>query len=97
MDSISTILFLLLAVVISGTLARLTRLPLPLVQIGLGAVIAISVVPTVDLKPAIFFLLFLPPVSAAERFFLLLCNHLQIVTCPQPEFLPVLRSGNRVP
>ena len=61
MASISTILFLLLAVVMSGTLARLTRLPLPLVQIGLGAVIAISVVPTVDLKPAIFFLLFLPP------------------------------------
>ncbi len=61
MDSISTILFLLLAVVVSGTLARLTRLPLPLVQIGLGAVIAISVVPTVDLKPSIFFLLFLPP------------------------------------
>lgn len=61
MASISTILFLLLAVIVSGTLARLSRLPLPLVQIGLGAAIAVSVVPTVDLQPSIFFLLFLPP------------------------------------
>ncbi len=61
MASISTILFLLLAVIVSGTLARLSRLPLPLVQIALGAAIAVSVVPTVDLQPSIFFLLFLPP------------------------------------
>lgn len=58
---ISTILFLLLAVVVSAPLARLVRLPLPLVQIALGAVIALSAIPTVDLKPSIFFLLFLPP------------------------------------
>ena len=58
---ISTILFLMLAVAVSAPLARLVRLPLPLVQIALGAVIAISVIPTVDLKPSIFFLLFLPP------------------------------------
>lgn len=61
MATITTILFLLLAVIVSGTLAKLSRLPLPLVQIGLGAVIALSSVPTVDLKPSIFFLLFLPP------------------------------------
>ncbi|HEY9236546.1 MAG TPA: Na+/H+ antiporter [Phenylobacterium sp.] len=61
MATITTVLFLLLAVIISGTTARFTRLPLPLVQIALGAVIALSVVPTVDLKPSIFFLLFLPP------------------------------------
>lgn len=61
MSSVVTILFLLLAVVISGSLARLTRLPLPLVQIALGAVIALSVVPTVELQPELFFLLFLPP------------------------------------
>ncbi len=61
MATITTVLFLLLAVIVSGTAARLTRLPLPLVQIALGAVIALSVVPTVDLKPSIFFLLFLPP------------------------------------
>ncbi|WP_296597007.1 Na+/H+ antiporter [Phenylobacterium sp.] len=61
MSSVGTILFLLLAVVVSGSLARLTRLPLPLVQIGLGALIALSIVPTVELEPDLFFLLFLPP------------------------------------
>jgi CPA1 family monovalent cation:H+ antiporter len=61
LTTITTVLFLLLAVVLSGTLAKAIRLPLPLVQIGLGAIIALSVVPTVDLKPSIFFLLFLPP------------------------------------
>lgn len=61
MDTVVTILFLLFAVIVSGSLARFTRLPLPLVQIALGAVIAISVVPTVVLKPDLFFLLFLPP------------------------------------
>lgn len=61
MSSVVTILFLLLAVVVSGSLARLTRLPLPLVQIALGAAIAISAVPTVELEPELFFLLFLPP------------------------------------
>lgn len=61
MDTVVTILFLLLAVIVSGSLARFTRLPLPLVQIALGAVIALSVVPTVELKPDLFFLLFLPP------------------------------------
>lgn len=61
MTTITTVLFLLLAVVVSGIVARLVRLPLPIVQIGLGALIALSSVPTVDLKPSIFFLLFLPP------------------------------------
>ncbi|WP_421932168.1 Na+/H+ antiporter [Phenylobacterium sp.] len=61
MESVVTILLLLLAVILSGSLARLTRLPLPLVQIALGAVIALSIVPTVELEPELFFLLFLPP------------------------------------
>ncbi len=61
LTTITTVLILLLAVVLSGTLAKAIRLPLPLVQIGLGAVIAVSVIPTVDLQPSIFFLLFLPP------------------------------------
>ncbi|WP_365698253.1 Na+/H+ antiporter [Phenylobacterium sp.] len=51
----------MLAVVVSGALARFTRLPLPLVQIALGVAIALSVVPTVELDPELFFLLFLPP------------------------------------
>ncbi len=61
MSSVDTILFLLLAVVVSGSLARLTRLPLPLVQVALGAAIALSIGPTVELQPELFFLLFLPP------------------------------------
>lgn len=61
MESVVTILTLLSAVVVSGSLARWSKLPLPLVQIGLGAMIALSVVPTVYLDPDVFFLLFLPP------------------------------------
>lgn len=56
-------LFFLLAVVVSGVLARLSPIviPLPLVQIALGA--AIGAVPgsAITLDPDLFFLLFLPP------------------------------------
>lgn len=58
---IETVLLLLLAVVISGWLARVTRIALPLVQIGLGAAIVLATGHTVDLEPDVFFLLFLPP------------------------------------
>ena len=61
MASIVTVLFLLLAVVVSGALARLTRLPLPLVQIALGAAITSTTLEDVVLNPDVFFLLFLPP------------------------------------
>ena len=61
MEPVGTILFLLLAVVVSGKIARLTRAPLPLVQIVLGVAVALSIVPTVTLDPEIFFVLFLPP------------------------------------
>jgi Na+/H+ antiporter len=61
MALIETILLLLLAVVISGWIARITRLALPLVQIALGAGIVLITGHSVDLKPDIFFLLFLPP------------------------------------
>ncbi len=61
MESVVTILMLLLAVVVSSSAARFTRIPLPLVQIGLGVLIALSIVPTVTLEPDLFFLLFLPP------------------------------------
>lgn len=61
MALIETILLLLLAVVISGWVARITRLALPLVQIALGAGIVLITGQSVDLKPDIFFLLFLPP------------------------------------
>jgi monovalent cation/hydrogen antiporter len=63
METISVALILLLAVVVSGSLARASpiALPLPLVQIALGAVIASVADLGVELRPDIFFLLFLPP------------------------------------
>lgn len=61
MEPVGTILFLLLAVVVSGKIARLIRAPLPLVQIVLGVAVALSMAPTVTLDPEIFFVLFLPP------------------------------------
>ena len=41
MHLIETVLLLLLAVVVSGSIARITRIALPLVQIGLGAAIVL--------------------------------------------------------
>lgn len=61
MHLIETILFLLLAVVLSGWVARITRIALPLVQIALGAGVVMITGESVDLKPDVFFLLFLPP------------------------------------
>lgn len=63
MDSIEVVLAMLLAVVASGYLVRALplSLPLPLVQIALGAVIAGVFKQGVTLDPHIFFLLFLPP------------------------------------
>ncbi len=61
MHLIETVLLLLLAVVVSGSIARITRIALPLVQIALGAAIVLITGSTVDLEPDIFFLLFLPP------------------------------------
>ncbi|MEB2843472.1 Na+/H+ antiporter [Rhizobiales bacterium RZME27] len=63
MDGVTISLFLLLAVVVSGMLARLSpvAIPLPLVQIALGALIAIGTGSAVTLDPTLFFLLFLPP------------------------------------
>jgi CPA1 family monovalent cation:H+ antiporter len=63
LESITIALVLLLAVVLSGTLARLSpiAIPLPLVQIALGAAIASVTGSGVELEPDLFFLLFLPP------------------------------------
>jgi Na+/H+ antiporter len=62
-ETIAVALFFLLVVVISGALARMSpvSLPLPLVQIALGAVVASVANLGVVLKPDVFFLLFLPP------------------------------------
>lgn len=63
METIAIALLLLLAVVVSGALARMSPVPLPppLVQIAFGAAIAAVADLGVTLKPEIFFLLFLPP------------------------------------
>jgi Na+/H+ antiporter len=61
LEEIGVVLSLLAAVVVSSAFARATRLALPLVQISLGALIALSPLQTVRLDPEIFFVLFLPP------------------------------------
>nr|WP_208417670.1 Na+/H+ antiporter [Sphingopyxis panaciterrae] len=63
MDTVSIILFLLLAVVVSGAISRMlpVSLPTPLVQILLGAGIGLSTSYRVELDPELFLLLFLPP------------------------------------
>ncbi|PWF22106.1 Na+/H+ antiporter [Corticimicrobacter populi] len=63
MDTIGLVLVMLLAVVVSGWIVRLLpiAIPLPLVQIALGAVMASIFQYDIQLEPHIFFLLFLPP------------------------------------
>jgi CPA1 family monovalent cation:H+ antiporter len=63
MGTIGIVLAMLAAVIVSGILVRVLPLavPTPLVQIGLGAVIAAFSDNPVPLEPEIFFLLFLPP------------------------------------
>jgi len=63
MESISIVLVMLLAVVLSGVLSRILpgAFPLPLVQIAFGAIIALATNVSITLNPEIFFLLFLPP------------------------------------
>src|SRR5690606_625896 len=63
METLSIVLSMLAAVVLSGVVVRALPLgvPTPLVQIGLGAVIAAFSNFEVQLDPELFFLLFLPP------------------------------------
>lgn len=63
MLTITVILMMLLAVVLSGMLVRMLPMPvpLPLVQIALGALIASVTDFQMELHPDVFFLLFLPP------------------------------------
>jgi len=63
MDSIEIVLAMLLAVIASAYLKRALppNIPLPLVQIALGACIAVYTGRGVQLDPELFFLLFLPP------------------------------------
>ena len=61
--SITLVLVMLLAVVLSSLITRAipVMLPLPLVQIAFGSAIGLSTNLRLTLNPAVFFLLFLPP------------------------------------
>jgi len=63
LETITIILLLLLAVVLSSLISRMLPLPIPrpLVQIGFGVVIGLVTHLRVVLDPEIFFLLFVPP------------------------------------
>ncbi len=63
MGTIGIVLSMLAAVVASGIIVRAIpiAIPLPLVQIALGAAIAAGAYQRVELNPEVFFLLFLPP------------------------------------
>ena len=63
MESVTIVLVLLLAVVISGAVSRMVpfTVPAPLVQIALGAMIGLAADWRVALDPELFFFLFLPP------------------------------------
>ena len=52
---------MLLAVVVSRFVARVTRWPVPIVQIALGVAVFYSGLTSAPLDPHVFFLLFLPP------------------------------------
>jgi CPA1 family monovalent cation:H+ antiporter len=63
LDTITIVLVLMVAVVVSGFVSRLLPLPIPrpLVQIVLGGMIGLVANLRVELDPEIFFLLFIPP------------------------------------
>ncbi|HEY4805951.1 MAG TPA: Na+/H+ antiporter, partial [Paraburkholderia sp.] len=69
MDILFTVLILLLAVAVSGIVTRIMpiKLPLPLVQIGIGALLTFPLVnPHVTFDPDIFMALFIPPLLFAD-------------------------------
>ncbi|WP_242136903.1 Na+/H+ antiporter [Sphingomonas sp. TREG-RG-20F-R18-01] len=63
METVSIVLILLLAVVVSGAVSRMlpVAMPTPLVQIALGFVVGLVTHLRVVLDPELFMLLFLPP------------------------------------
>ena len=61
MEIVTVVLALLFAVLVGDWITRYVPVPQPLVQIALGVALAIGPVPSVELDPHIFFLVFLPP------------------------------------
>ncbi|WP_448096108.1 Na+/H+ antiporter [Luteibacter yeojuensis] len=68
MDLVITILVLLLVVALSGAVVRIlpVKLPLPLLQIALGALLARPFGMHVEFDHELFFLLFIPPLLFAD-------------------------------
>jgi hypothetical protein len=67
MEIVFTVLILLLAVAGSGVVTRLAPLPLPLVQIAIGAMLAWPKLGLhVTFDPEIFMMLFIPPLLFAD-------------------------------
>jgi Na+/H+ antiporter len=67
MNAAILVLTLLLCVAVSAIIVRVSRLPLPLTQIMLGAVVSVpSYGLHVDLEPHLFLLLFVPPLLFAD-------------------------------
>ena len=63
------ILVVLVVVAISGALARLARLPLPVLQIAVGAALAWPVRGIhVEIDPELFLLVFIPPLLFGDAF-----------------------------
>lgn len=63
MQAVTMVLVLLLAVVVSKIIARLlpVKLPLPILQIVIGAILSYVIGFNVRLDPGVFFLVFIPP------------------------------------
>ncbi len=61
MEIVTVVLALLFAVLVGDWITRFVPIPPPLIQIALGVGLAIGPVPSVELDPHIFFLVFLPP------------------------------------
>jgi CPA1 family monovalent cation:H+ antiporter len=60
-ETVTIVLALLLAVLVSGAIGRLVPAPLPLIQIAIGVLLQLGPLPSTALDPEIFFLVFLPP------------------------------------
>ncbi|MBN9062072.1 MAG: Na+/H+ antiporter [Rhizobiales bacterium 65-9] len=67
MQSVILILLLLLLAAVSGPLARVARLPLPIAQIAMGLALAWPTAGLhIDLEPELFLLIFIPPLLFAD-------------------------------
>ncbi len=67
MHAVIVVLLLLFIIALSSLVSRVSRLPLPLLQVGLGAVANLCGL-NVQLDPSTFMLLFIPPLLFSDAF-----------------------------